>query len=186
MSSYSCCGIPSELAKSHVVGHGVSESTELAKRDARRVEPSAVRAAYKTAESIEREVDLSEVDLRDVAWGKPMRLPPSYAGQRNYPGMFWSTTNREHVVYENLLELSWLWLADLDTTIVRLAAQPLRVIGHDGSRRRVRFPDFLAIDDSGRGLMVDVKPTELLAKPVVQSATRSRCRGPSLPAAASA
>ena len=58
------------------------------------MEPRAVRAAYVTAEGVEREADLPEIDLRDVAWGMPVRLPPSYAGQRNYPGLFWSTTNQ--------------------------------------------------------------------------------------------
>lgn len=133
------------------------------------MEPSAVRAAYVTAESDESEADLSELDLCDVAWGLPVRRPPSFAGQRNYPGLFWSSTNCDHVVYESLLELSWLWLADFDPTIVRLAAQPLRIVGHDSSRRRVRFPDFLAIDGSGRGLIIDVKPADLLSHPHVQA-----------------
>lgn len=133
------------------------------------MEPRAVRAAYVTAEGVEREADLPEIDLRDVAWGMPVRLPPSYAGQRNYPGLFWSTTNRDHVVYESLLELSWLWLADFDPTVVRIAAQPLRVVGPDRSAQRVRYPDFVALDTWGRSLVVDVKPERLLAKPEVQA-----------------
>lgn len=98
-----------------------------------------------------------------------MRIPPSFAGQRNYPGLFWSTTNRDHVVYESLLELSWLWLADFDATVVRIAAQPLRVVGPDRSRQRVRLPDFVALDAWGRSVVVDVKPARLLVKPEVQA-----------------
>jgi len=98
------------------------------------VEPRAARAAYLTSEGVEREADLSELDLRDVARGMPVRLPPSYTGQRNYPGLFWSSTNGGYVVHESLLELSWLWLSDFDASIVRLAAQPLRIV--DAPRRR--------------------------------------------------
>ncbi|KQR08573.1 TnsA-like heteromeric transposase endonuclease subunit [Cellulomonas sp. Leaf334] len=133
------------------------------------MEPIAVRAAYATAEGLEQTAELSAIDLREVAWGAPVRVPPSYAGQRNYPGLFWSATNRDHVVYESRLELEWLWLADFDPTIVRLAAQPLRIVGRDGPRERVRYPDFLAVDADGRGLVVDVKPEAMLADPAVQA-----------------
>ncbi|KQY46744.1 hypothetical protein ASD18_04840 [Cellulomonas sp. Root137] len=126
------------------------------------VGPSAARAAYVTAEGRELEADLSAVDMSLVAHGVPVRIPPSYAGQRHYPGLFWSTTNQAHVVYESLLELSWLWLADFDPCVVRLAAQPMRVTGLDGSRTRVRYPDFAALHADGRALVVDVKPVDML------------------------
>lgn len=83
-------------------------------------------------------------------------------GQRSYPGLFWSSTNGGHVVYESRLELDWLWLADFDPNVVRIASQPLMIGGADGSRRRVRYPDFLALDASGGALIVDVKPSTML------------------------
>ena len=87
------------------------------------MELSAARATHMTAEGTELEADLSEVDLRQVAFGSPVRIPPSYARQRSYPGPF-SSTNSAHVVYESRLELAWLWLADFDPEVVRIAAQP--------------------------------------------------------------
>jgi len=126
------------------------------------VEQSVARATYVTAAGSEHESALSEVDLRQVAFGSPFRIPPSYAGQRNYPGLFYSSTNSAHVVYESRLELSWLWLADFDPEVVRIAAQPMLVVGRDGSRDRVRIPDFLALYADGRAAVVDVKPDDML------------------------
>lgn len=48
-----------------------------------------------------------------IVEGLPVRIPPSYRGQGNYPGLFWSATNRRTLVYESLLELDRLWLARL-------------------------------------------------------------------------
>ncbi|GIG30786.1 TnsA-like heteromeric transposase endonuclease subunit [Cellulomonas marina] len=146
------------------------------------MEPHAARAAYLTSEGVELESDLADVDLRAVAQGMPVRLPPSYAGQRNYPGLFWSSTNGRHVVYESLLELAWLWLADFDASIVRVSAQPLRIVGWDGGRQRVRYPDFLALDHSVRARVVDVKPADLLDEPEVKASlswtsSTMRCAG---------
>ena len=73
--------------------------------------------------------------------GTPVRIPPSYAGQSNYPGVFWSATMRAHVVYESRLELLWLWLADFDPDVVR--------IPWDEQNRPVRYPA-LSRSPSGR------------------------------------
>lgn len=47
-----------------------------------------------------------------IVEGLPMRVPPTYQGQRSYPGLFWAATNDRTLVYESLLELDRLWLAD--------------------------------------------------------------------------
>lgn len=47
---------------------------------------------------------LGEVDARAVVEGQPVRLPPSYAGQKHDPGYFWPATMRRHLVYESLPE----------------------------------------------------------------------------------
>lgn len=126
------------------------------------------RATYVTAEGTELEANLSEVDLRRVAYGSPVRIPPSYTGQRIYPGLFYSSTNAAHVVYESRLELSWLWLADFDPTVVRISAQPLQVVGRNGTRRRMRIPDFLALRPDGGAVVVDIKPEPMLDDPDVR------------------
>ncbi|OLT36363.1 hypothetical protein BJF82_14390 [Kytococcus sp. CUA-901] len=64
-----------------------------------------------------------------IVEGLPVRIPPSYRGQGNYPGLFWSATNQRTLVYESLLELDRLWLADFDLTVVALATQPFQITG---------------------------------------------------------
>lgn len=114
--------------------------TDLSAGHARSVAPRATRAAYVTADGDDVECDLADLDLRAVAQGAPARIPPSYAGQKDYPGLFWSSTNADHVVYESRLELEWLWLADFDSKVVRIAAQPMRIVGDDGYLASVHPP----------------------------------------------
>lgn len=87
--------------------------------------------------------EIAHIDARRVVEGRPVREFPVYVGRRNYSGFFWSSTMCGHVVYESLLELSWLWLADFDPQVVRIAAQPMRMRGRDALRARTRIPDFL-------------------------------------------
>ncbi|MBB2923185.1 TnsA-like heteromeric transposase endonuclease subunit [Cellulomonas cellasea] len=129
---------------------------------------AVTRAMYRTADGLEREAPLAGIDALEAVQGVPVRIPPSYAGQSNYPGLFWSATMRAHVVYESRLELSWLWLADFDSHVVGIAAQPLYVVGDDGGRTRTRYPDFLCVMAEGRVVVVDVKPEEMLKKPAVR------------------
>ena len=51
-----------------------------------------------------------------------MRVPPTYRNQRNYPGLFWAATNERTLVYESLLELDWLWLADFDPSVTAICS----------------------------------------------------------------
>ena len=72
-----------------------------------------------------------------------------------------------HVVYESLLELSRLMLADFDPTVVGIAAQPFQLIGPDGDRVRVHVPDLLLVHADGAVTVVDVKPPGLIEDPRV-------------------
>lgn len=129
-----------------------------------------VRAMYVDANGVERSGALVETDARRVAAGLPVRLPPSYRGQKHYPGYFWAATMADHVVYESLLELSWLWTADFDQSVVAIAAQPLLLEGFDGGTKRTRFPDFLCLTADARVRVVDVKAPHALTKPEVIAA----------------
>lgn len=129
-----------------------------------------MQVRFVTSEGREVECSLAEADARTIAQGRPVRIPPSYAGQGHYPGLFYSTTNSDLVVYESRLELAWLWLADFDQSIVRLSAQPFELSGLDGNRTRTRFPDFLWIGADGRLGVIDVKPASMLDEPEVRAA----------------
>ena len=114
-----------------------------------------------------------------IVEGLPVRVPPTYRGQRSYTGLFWAATNDRTLVYESLLELDRLWLADFDPAVTRICTQPFQVTGLDGTDARLHVPDVLLIDDDGTATVVDVKPAALVEKPRVRAQfewTRRLCR----------
>lgn len=129
----------------------------------------STRVTYVTDIGDEVTADISRVDARRIAEGIPVRDFPVYVGRRNYSGFFWSSTMRRHVVYESLLELSWLWLADFDPRVLRIAAQPMVLRGHDVARMRNRIPDFISVMRDGTVRVIDVKPSAMLAKTEVKA-----------------
>ncbi len=113
------------------------------------------------------ETTLAAVDAELVVRGRPVRGFPTYAGQANYPGLFWSATTGSHVGYESLLERDRLWVADFDPRVTWIAGQPFWFKRGDGGCPRRHVPDFLLrLSDEGF-LVVDVKPERMLAKPAV-------------------
>ncbi|MDN5586046.1 MAG: TnsA-like heteromeric transposase endonuclease subunit [Brevibacterium sp.] len=111
--------------------------------------------------------------------GLPVRVPPTYQGQRSYPGLFWAATNNRTVVYESLLELDRLWLADFDPGTVGICTQPFQVAVRDGGGLRAHVPDLLLVHSDRSVTVVDVKPTALLEKPRFRAQfewTRALCR----------
>jgi hypothetical protein len=110
--------------------------------------------------------------------GLPVRVPPTYRGQRSYPGLFWAATNDRTLVYESLLELDRLWLADFDPAIVAICTQPFQVTGRDGGGLRAHVPDLLLVHSDRSVTVVDVKPAVFLEKPRVRAQfewTRALC-----------
>lgn len=111
--------------------------------------------------------------------GLPVRVPPTYRGQRSYPGLFWAATNDRTLVYESLLELDRLWLADFDPTVIGICTQPFQLAGRDGSGPRAHVPDALLVRQDGTATVIDVKPAGLVGKPQVRAQfdwTRRLCR----------
>lgn len=86
---------------------------------------------------------LGEHRIAAMARALPARLPPWHAGQRHYPGLYWTRTTRGHVVYESLLERDRIMLADFDPTVTWIAAQPFWMCGTPNGRQRRHCPDFL-------------------------------------------
>ncbi|WP_323747554.1 TnsA-like heteromeric transposase endonuclease subunit [Catenulispora rubra] len=109
---------------------------------------------------MESELDRLVVD--EVLDGLPVREFRSYAGQRHYSGWFFSATMGRLLVYESLLELSRLQLADFDHDTVGILGQPFQLIGADGRRIRRHVPDILLSGRDGTVTVVDVKPAYLV------------------------
>lgn len=110
-------------------------------------------------------VRLDDVDADAVLHGLPVRKPPTYKGQRNYPGLFWSATTGSFLIYESLLELDYLWLADFDTQVDWMATQPFELSGHFGGRDHRHVPDVMLRSNLGRIRIIDVKPQSRLEDP---------------------
>ena len=113
-----------------------------------------------------------------VVQGHPIRIPPTYREQKNYPGLFWSSTNRRQLIYESLLELDRLWLADFDTSVNGICTQPFQLAEQSDNAQRTHVPDILLTHYDQRVTLVDVKPTHLLDEPSVRKQfewTRALC-----------
>lgn len=88
----------------------------------------------------------------------PVRRFPSYRGQRNFPGSWWSATLGELVGFESWVERDQLMLLDFDRSVVGFASQPFWLTWRDGGRERRHAPDFFARLVDGTGVVIDVRP----------------------------
>ncbi|WP_428830959.1 TnsA-like heteromeric transposase endonuclease subunit [Brevibacterium picturae] len=114
-----------------------------------------------------------------VVEGHPIRIPPTFRGQKNYPGIFWASTNCRLLMYESLLELDRLWLADFDPTVVGICTQPFQLTEQSDDAHRTHVPDILLTHSDQRVTLVDVKPEHFLHEPSVRDQfewTRSLCQ----------
>ncbi|KDA44890.1 TnsA-like heteromeric transposase endonuclease subunit [Frankia sp. BMG5.23] len=125
----------------------------------------------RTAEG-EVERPIRNVTAALVMAAVPWRTVRSVRGQSHFPGWYWSATTGGHVVYESRLELARLLVADFDTEVVGIAAQPFLLRATVGGRARRHVPDFLLVHADGAARLVNVKPVSRLEDPVVAEALR--------------
>nr|WP_223242278.1 TnsA-like heteromeric transposase endonuclease subunit [Streptomyces sp. CBMA123] len=79
--------------------------------------------------------------MADAAGGRfedgwPVRSFPSWRGQRNHPGLWWSSTSGRHIGYESWLERDHAMLLDFDQQVTGFASQPLWLFWQEGGKRR--------------------------------------------------
>lgn len=101
--------------------------------------------------------------LRDA---RPWRTFRWYKGQRHYSGTYWSSTVRDHVIYESRLEMARLLFADFARDVRHVVAQPFLLKAEVEGQLRRHIPDYLLLTDSGP-VVVDVKPRHRLERPKV-------------------
>ncbi|MEU5853573.1 hypothetical protein [Saccharopolyspora shandongensis] len=82
------------------------------------------------------DTSLDRLPVDEVLAGLPVREFRAYRGRRHYSGWYWSATTGGHVVYESRLELARILLADKDSSVVAIAAQPFLVEEFDGEQKR--------------------------------------------------
>jgi len=112
---------------------------------------------------------LDRVAVDDVVAGLPVREFRWYKGRRHYSGWYWSSTMAGLVAYESRLELARILLADFDSGVTAIAAQPFQLTGPDGSSVRRHVPDLLLVAGGGKVTVVAVKAASRLADPLVQA-----------------
>jgi hypothetical protein len=108
--------------------------------------------------------------LADFTGSVPWRRFRSVRGQAHYSGSYASATTGGHVLYESRLELARLLLADFDSGVCGIFAQPCLLTAPAGGRVRRHVPDFLLASSSGVVRVVNVKPAGLLEDPKIKEA----------------
>ncbi|WP_228542606.1 TnsA-like heteromeric transposase endonuclease subunit [Nocardia sp. XZ_19_369] len=102
-----------------------------------------VLVRYRNSDGRFVDTTLARLPVEDVLAGLPVREFRSYKERRHYSGWYWSSTTGNHLVHESRLELARLLVADRDSTVVAIAAQPFLLDGSDGGRVRRHVPDLL-------------------------------------------
>lgn len=131
------------------------------------VEPnSAVVCVRRQRGELKSDLPWGEVSADYLGAAEPWRTFRWYKGQKHYSGSYWASVNRDLVIYESLLELARLLLADLDPAVRHIVAQPFLLKVRVDGRVRKHIPDYLLLTDAGP-VIVDVKPRHRLNKPEV-------------------
>ncbi len=122
------------------------------------------RAVYVAADGLERQVCLGELAGVRLEDGRPVRSFPSYRGQRNYPGWYWSATMGRRVGFESWVERDHLVALDFDPAVTAVASQPFWLLWQAGGRARRHAPDFFARVAGGGALVVDSRPLDRIGE----------------------
>jgi hypothetical protein len=130
---------------------------------------ASARIAYRTVGGDEVSAVADRVRLAALLDAAPWRTFRWYEGQRHYSGQYWSATERSLVIYESRMELAALLLADFDTAVQRIVAQPFCMPAVISGKLHRHIPDFLLATDDGP-VVVDVIRSERLAHSGVQLA----------------
>ncbi|MFI5930521.1 TnsA-like heteromeric transposase endonuclease subunit [Actinoplanes sp. NPDC051494] len=93
---------------------------------------------------------------------RPVRSFPSYRGQRNFPGWYWSATMGRRVGFESWVERDHLVALDFDPSVTGVVSQPFWLLWPDEGKDRRHAPDFLVRLDDGGVLVLDSRPLELI------------------------
>ena len=143
------------------VGGGSGAAPDLTRRIREPV------ASVRLPDGASYECGLSGLRPDAVVAAAPWRQVRWVRGQEHFPGFYWSATTGSHVMYESLLELARLLIADHSRWIVHIAAQSFRVRALVDGAVRQHVPDFFLLHADGSVTVVNVKPAERLADPKV-------------------
>ncbi|MCK2022701.1 TnsA-like heteromeric transposase endonuclease subunit [Microbacterium sp. kSW2-24] len=120
----------------------------------------AVRVAF-VLDGRRREADAGDIDELPFELCEPVRAFPSWRLKRHYSGSLWMSTLKRHVVFESFAERAFLLELDRSERLLAVASQPM-VIRWVGAEPSEHTPDFFVRLQGGRGVLVDVRPAELI------------------------
>jgi hypothetical protein len=120
-------------------------------------------AVYVGGDGVERRVPWAWMPEVLGELGRPVRSFPSYRGQRNFPGWYWSATEGRRIGFESWVERDHLVALDFDPSVVGIVSQPFWLVwpGEKGKLRR-HAPDFLVRVEGGGVLVLDSRPLEVI------------------------
>ncbi len=140
-------------------------------------------ALYLDADDTQQRVPWDQ--LPDMLDGlhRAARSFPSYRGQRNFPGWYWSATLRRRIGFESWVQRDHLVALDRDPSVIGIAVRPFWLLWTEeeprhptdtrnsgtGTKPRRHAPDFLALLEHGEVLVLDTQPTEPI-RPAAQEA----------------
>jgi hypothetical protein len=124
--------------------------------------PDGFEVTYTSADGREVRTDLSQLRSGALGGCRPVRSFPSYKGQRNYPGLYWSATMEAHVGYESWVERGHLIALDFAPDVSMIASQPFWLHWRTpAGKARSHAPDFLARFVDGSTLVIDSRPRDV-------------------------
>ena len=119
----------------------------------RRLTGDAVAVGFMDVDSVERQELIEDCAHRRFELGPPVRSFPSYRGQRNWPGWWWSATSGAHVGYESWLERDQAMSLDFSPDVVAFAAQPFWLFFPVDGQRRSHAVDVARLRRRDPGLL---------------------------------
>jgi hypothetical protein len=120
--------------------------------------PDGIQLVYADEHDRRHIVALEDAVLLNFGQLRAFRTPPTYRGQRNFPGWWWSATTRSHVLYESWLERHHVIEADRDPRVVAISGQPFELIWPEGKKQVRHVPDLLCRMLEGQVVVTDCRP----------------------------
>ncbi|MFD3337101.1 TnsA-like heteromeric transposase endonuclease subunit [Streptomyces sp. NPDC058700] len=103
------------------------------------------------------------VEGQEFELASPVRSFAAFKGQKNFIGEYWAAAiSRSLVGYESWVERDSAMTLDFDPSVVALASQPFHLVWSDGERERGHTPDYFARLVDGTGVVVGVRPRDLV------------------------
>ncbi|MCO6004031.1 TnsA-like heteromeric transposase endonuclease subunit [Actinoallomurus purpureus] len=95
-------------------------------------------------------------------YGRPVRALRSFKGQKNFTGVWFAASVGRHVGFESWVERDQAMWLDFDREVASFASQPFVLSWAAGGHRRRHVPDYFARLVDGTGVVIDVRPDELV------------------------